>query len=147
TAGAADEAAKIAAIYRFVSTEIRYVSLSFGLGRFAAHPPADVLRTQYGDCKDKAVLLRALLEAAGVRAVPVVINTTRSVDDDFASPLEFNHMLAVVPRAASLDGMWMDATLEVAPLGMLGPNTRDRRALGLAGNSKGALIRTPAEPP
>lgn len=146
TAGAADEAAKISAIYRFVSTEIRYVSLSFGLGRFAAHPPADVLRTQYGDCKDKAVLLGALLDAVGVRAVPVVMNTTRSVDDDFASPLEFDHMLAVVPRAASLEGTWMDATLEVAPLGMLGPNTRDRRALALLGDSKGALLRTPVEP-
>jgi Domain of Unknown Function with PDB structure (DUF3857) len=39
TAGATDDAAKIAAVYRFVSTEIRYVSLSFGLGRFAAPRP------------------------------------------------------------------------------------------------------------
>ena len=89
-AGAKDDAAKIAAVYRFVSTEIRYVSLSFGLGRFAAHPPVDVLKTQYGDCKDKAVLIRALLEAAGVRVVPVLIHTARSIDEDFASPLEFN---------------------------------------------------------
>jgi len=146
TAGARSEADKVAAIYRFVSTEIRYVSLSFGLGRFAAHPPADVLRTQYGDCKDKAVLLRAMLAAVGVRAVPVLLNTNRSIADDFASPLEFTHMIAVAAPGQSLDGTWMDATLEVAPLGMLGELTRGRRALALPGAGPGAVVVTPVEP-
>jgi tetratricopeptide (TPR) repeat protein len=148
TAGTPDDAAKIAAIYRFVSTEIRYVSLSFGLGRFAAHAPADVLKNQYGDCKDKAVLLGALLGAAGVKAVPVLVNVTRSIADDFASPLEFDHMVAMVPRTSpGTDGMWMDATLEVAPLGMLGQITRAKRVLLLDGTGRAAVVRTPADPP
>jgi tetratricopeptide (TPR) repeat protein/transglutaminase-like putative cysteine protease len=148
TAGAPDDAAKVAAIYRFVSTEIRYVALSFGLGRFKAHAPADVLKNQYGDCKDKAVLLGALLGAIGVEALPVLVNIWRSIDDDFASPIEFNHMIAMVPqRAQPADGTWMDATLEVAPLGMLVQPTRGKRVLILDGIGRASVVRTPADPP
>ena len=148
TAGAPDEAAKIDAIYGFVSKEIRYVSLSFGLGRFAAHPPAQVLANQYGDCKDKAVLLEALLQAAGIRSVPVLVNTTRSVAADFASPMEFDHMIAMIPRGADpAAGLWMDATLEVAPAGMLSEGVRDRQVLRLDGPKRASVVRAPADPP
>jgi tetratricopeptide (TPR) repeat protein len=148
TAGAADEAAKVAALYRFVSTEIRYLSLSFGLGRFAAHPPADVLKNQYGDCKDKAVLLGALLDAVGVKALPVLLNIGRSIEDDFASPLEFNHMITMVPKSAQpVDATWMDATIEVAPLGMVSQPTRSKRVLVLDGTGRATVVRTPADPP
>jgi Flp pilus assembly protein TadD len=148
TTGALDDGAKVAAIYRFVSTEIRYVSLSFGLGRFAAHPPTEVLKNEYGDCKDKVVLLGALLGAAGVRVLPVLVNIGRSISDDFASPLEFNHMIAMVPNAAQpADGTWMDATIEVAPLGMLSQLTRGKRGLLLDGSDRATVVRTPADPP
>ena len=147
-AGVTDDAGKIAAIYRYVATEIRYVSLSFGLGRFAAHPPADVLAHQYGDCKDKAVLLQALLRAVGVHSVPVLLNTGRSIGDDFASPLEFDHMIALVPRGVDLaSGTWMDATPEIAPVGMLIAPLRNRRALAIAGGAHATVVRTPADPP
>jgi hypothetical protein len=43
---------RIRAIYDYVSAEIRYVSLSFGTGRYAPHPAPEVLANQYGDCKD-----------------------------------------------------------------------------------------------
>lgn len=148
TAGARDEQAKVDAIYRFVSTQIRYVSLSFGLGRFAAHAPADVLKNQYGDCKDKAVLIGALLDAVGVKAVPVLLNTTRSIAGDFASPLEFDHMISMVPKSTQRpESMWMDATIEVAPLGMLAFETRDKRVLTLDGSGHATVARTPLDPP
>jgi tetratricopeptide (TPR) repeat protein len=147
TAGARDEPARIAAIYKFVSTEIRYVSLSFGIGRFAAHRPAEVLANQYGDCKDKSVLLQALLAAAGIPSEAVLLNTARSIADDFASPAEFDHMLVRVPgRGASGADLWVDTTLEVAPPGMLVRHTRDRRGLVLGGG-RASTARTPADPP
>ena len=43
----------MAALYNYVAQNIRYVSLSFGLGRFQPHSAADVFKNQYGDCKDK----------------------------------------------------------------------------------------------
>jgi len=147
-AGAPDDAARVDALYRFVSTEIRYVSLSFGLGRFAPHAPADVLKNQYGDCKDKAVLLGTLLDAAGVKALPVLVNMGRSIGDDFASPLEFDHMITMVPKVAQpTDGTWMDATIEVAPLGMMSQSTRGKRVLLLDSTGRASVVRTPIDPP
>jgi hypothetical protein len=56
---------KAQALYDFVAEHFRYVSLSFGMGRYQPHAAADVLHNQYGDCKDKHTLLAALLEAEG----------------------------------------------------------------------------------
>ncbi len=49
---------KIEALYDYVAKNIRYVSLSFGLGRYQPHSAADVFANQYGDCKDKHTLAR-----------------------------------------------------------------------------------------
>jgi tetratricopeptide (TPR) repeat protein len=148
TAGLSDQEAKLATIYRYVATEIRYVSLSFGLGRYAAHPPGEVLAHQYGDCKDKAVLLQSMLSAAGLRSVPVLVNAGRSIADDLPSPLEFDHMMVVIPRGPDLGaGTWLDATMEVAPAGMLALTTRGKRALAIDQGTRPALVRTPLDPP
>ena len=56
--GRATELDKIAALYDYVAKNIRYVSLSFGLGRYQPHSAADVFKNQYGDCKDKHTLDR-----------------------------------------------------------------------------------------
>src|SRR5262249_33134235 len=56
TRNAPDEAAKIQAIYKYVSTEVHYVGVDFGIGRYQPHFAAEVLSNQYGDCKDKHTL-------------------------------------------------------------------------------------------
>jgi hypothetical protein len=148
TKGLADDKAKTEAIYAYVSTQIRYVSLSFGLGRYAPHAPAEVLANQYGDCKDKATLLAALLAAAGVESAPVLVNSRRSASEDVPSPLEFDHMIAVVPRGPDAQWVWLDATTEVAPAGMLGGNVRARKGLFVGDARHSArLVTTPADPP
>ena len=60
TRSAGTPVAKVRAVYDFVS-HIRYVSLSFGSGRYQPHAAAEVLANRYGDCKDKATLLEAML--------------------------------------------------------------------------------------
>lgn len=65
TAGQTTRAGKIKALYDYVAANFRYVSLSFGVGRYRPHAAAQVMRNGYGDCKDKAALLIALLRAAG----------------------------------------------------------------------------------
>jgi hypothetical protein len=57
---------KIAAIYAYVSTQIRYISVSFGIGRYQPHSADTVLENQYGDCKDKHTLLATMLKAEGI---------------------------------------------------------------------------------
>jgi len=76
------------------------------------------------------------------------LNTKRSIGDDFAWPLEFDHMIAIVPRGVQAgEGTWMDATVEVAPLGMLIAPTRNKLALIIDRANHASVVRTPADPP
>ena len=63
TAGRTTDMDKIEGLYDYVATNFRYISLSFGVGRYQPHAAEDVLHNQYGDCKDKHTLLASLLEA------------------------------------------------------------------------------------
>jgi Domain of Unknown Function with PDB structure (DUF3857)/Transglutaminase-like superfamily len=67
---AANDEAKLRAIYGYVSTQFHYIGISFGIGRYQPHIAAEVLANQYGDCKDKHTLLASLLTAAGIPRVP-----------------------------------------------------------------------------
>ena len=64
-AGKATDEDKVKAVYAYVATQIRYIGVAFGVGRFQPHEAVDVLHNQYGDCKDKATLLAAMLAVAG----------------------------------------------------------------------------------
>ena len=68
TAQATTDEARIQALYDYVATNFRYVSLSLGAGRYQPRAAGDVLRAEYGDCKDKHTLLASLLEAIGIEA-------------------------------------------------------------------------------
>lgn len=154
TRGATAEDERIQALYDFVSTEIRYVSLSFGLGRYSPHPASEVLANQYGDCKDKHTLLAAMLKAIGIEAWPVLANGARKIDPAMPSPAEFSHLMTVVPRGtSSSEWLWLDTTPGVAPYRMLLANLRDRDVLvvapptGKASPDVTPILRTPADAP
>lgn len=94
----------------FVQGEIRYLGLEMGVNSHAPHTPEQTLRNRYGDCKDKATLLVALLGLAGVPAEPVLVDS--SPGNDLAarlpSPLAFDHVV-VRARTQGRD-FWIDAT-------------------------------------
>src|SRR6202166_5200854 len=75
TKGMNGDMEKIEALYDCVAKNSRYVSLSLGVGRYQPHAASDVLHDQYGDCKDKHTLLASLLEAEGLHASSVLINS------------------------------------------------------------------------
>jgi tetratricopeptide (TPR) repeat protein len=136
---------KVRALYEWVSRNIRYVSLSFGVGRYQPHSAAEVLQNRYGDCKDKATLLEALFEAEGFHGVPVLINSKGDIDPDVPTPLQFDHAFTFL----SLGGhdYWLDSTLGVGPFGYLLPQLRGEGALLAAGNGKSVLRKTPEDLP
>jgi len=133
------------AIYQFVATKFRYVSISFGNGRYQPHSAEEALANQYGDCKDKHTLFAALLKAAGIEAWPALIGAGLELDPDVPSPAQFNHVITFIPEGKS--GTWLDTTAEVAPYGWLAPSVRDRQALVIPENGAPSLMVTAKESP
>ena len=136
---------KVKALYDFVSRDFRYVSLSFGLGRYQPHAASEVLANGYGDCKDKNTLLAALLAAQGFESTSVLIGSQHKLDPDIPSPSQFDHVITRVP----VDGqeIWLDSTSGVAPFRMLLFPLRDKQALALPPGGTPELVRTPANLP
>ena len=136
---------KVEALYNYVAQNFRYVSLSFGVGRYQPHSASEVFSNQYGDCKDKHTLLAAMLEAAGLHAWPVLINSSRKIDPEVPSPSQFDHVISAVPLGNDL--LWLDTTTEVAPFRLLAASLRDKKALLVPGSEPSRLVDTPADPP
>ena len=145
THGLQTEKDKVRALYEYVAKNFRYVSLSLGQGRYQPHPAADVMVNQYGDCKDKHTLLAAMLASTGMRAYPVLMNSSRKLDDDIPSPGQFDHVISAIPLGN--ETLWADTTAEVAPAGLLSPALRNKKALMIPTAGPAHLETTPAVPP
>jgi len=145
TKNASDEEAKLRAIYSYVSTQFRYIGVAFGLGRYQPHSATEVLSNQYGDCKDKHTLLASLLDAAGIKAYPALINSARDIDTDVPSPGQFDHVISVVPRGNGF--LWLDTTPEVSPFAYLITPLRNKPALVIFEGKPSGLMNTSADPP
>ena len=135
TKGLNTDMEKVEALYDYVAKNFRYVSLSLGVGRYQPHAASDVLHDQYGDCKDKHTLLASLLDAEGMHAWSVLINSSRKLDPDVPSPSQFDHVITMLPLGK--EQVWMDTTAEVAPFRLLSYTLRKKQA----------LVIPPAEPP
>jgi len=145
TRGTTTPTEKARRLYDFVARDIRYVSLSFGVGRLQPHAAAEVLSNGYGDCKDKHTLLQSLLRAEGIQSYPVLISSYRDLDPDIPSPAQFDHEITAVELGGDLT--WLDSTAEVAPYGLILYQLRNKQALLAAEGAKGGLRRTPADAP
>jgi tetratricopeptide (TPR) repeat protein len=145
TNGMTDDAAKLQALYTFVSLQYPYIGIAFGIGRYQPHAADDVLSNNYGDCKDKHTLLASLLQASGITLYPALINSARKLDPDVPSPGQFDHIIGYLPHGKT--ALWLDTTPEVGPLGYLLTPLRDKPALVMLGEKSAQLINTPADPP
>lgn len=100
TALAKTEYDKIRAIATYVQN-IQYISIQTGIGRgggYRPHSSTEVFAKSYGDCKDKANLMRAMLKVVGIDAIPVSIYSgdPTYVRADWPSPQQFNHCIIAV---------------------------------------------------
>ncbi len=92
----ADFMDRIQKVASFMQQQIRYVGIEIGIGGFIPHSAEDVYRNHYGDCKDKVTLMIAMLDAVGVRATWVIVDTDRGVVDPKVPSLRGNHMIAAI---------------------------------------------------
>lgn len=146
TKGAMDDAAKLRALYSFVSTQYRYIGIAFGIGRYQPHSADDVFTNNYGDCKDKHTLLASLLKASGITLYPALVNSSHELDPEVPSPAQFDHVIGYMPATGGKDAIWLDSTIEVAPFGYILPQLRDKPALVMSGENSAHLVTTRAEP-
>jgi hypothetical protein len=95
-AGAPDLYSKLSRITAYIQKNIRYFIVSKGIGGWQAHPAADIYRNRYGDCKDKTTLLISMLQAIGVRAYYLHVDSERGIVDPASPSLAGNHMITAI---------------------------------------------------
>jgi hypothetical protein len=137
------DAERVRAVYDFVVTNTRYVGLEFGIHGYKPYKVTQVLARRFGDCKDKASLMIALLREVGVPAELVLVRTRRGgrLDPEPASLAIFDHAIVYVPK---LD-RYLDGTAEFAGLGEL--PSQDQGVTVLRVGPHGArLTETPVLP-
>ena len=108
--GVTSDAEKVRRIYEFVVESTRYVGIELGIHGWKPYPVTEVYRRKYGDCKDKASMLVALLRESGIDAQIALVRTANLgvLPDTPATMWAFNHAIAYVP---SLD-LYLDGTAE-----------------------------------
>jgi Flp pilus assembly protein TadD len=135
---ARDVAARLAAKLHH---DVRYTGVEFGEAAIVPVPPLETIQRGYGDCKDKATLLVAMLRAAGLKADVALLNASSEldVDTDLPGMGMFNHAIVYVDANPPL---WIDATAQDVRVGFLPSDDEGRRAL-IANRSSQALTMTP----
>lgn len=127
-----------------VVREVRYVGLEFGLAGYQPNDCNLVWNNRYGDCKDKANLLRAMLVYKGIPANLVLLETDHAGVPEKRSPdfRQFDHMIV---RASDAPGKWIliDPTIRYGRPGLLVSSDADRDVLVLEGETC-EWVRTPA---
>jgi len=119
---------KASAILQYLSREIRYTGVEFGDAAIIPHLPDETLQHKYGDCKDKATLMVAMLQAAGIPAYVALLNVGwwHEVEAELPGVGQFDHAIVYVPGSPDL---WIDPTDEYARLGQLPRGDQGRLAL------------------
>lgn len=95
-AGKTDFYDKAEAIGDFVQNQVRYFAIEMGIGGYQPHFAGDIFRNRYGDCKDKATLLSAMLSSVGIHSALMMVDTNRGVVDPDAPSIVGNHMIAAI---------------------------------------------------
>lgn len=162
TVNAKTEFEKIRAVANYVQN-LQYISIDIGVGHGNGYRPrlsTTVLSRGYGDCKDKANLMRAMLRVLKIDAYPIAIYSgdPTFVRAEWASPDQFNHCIIAVKigdetKAATVIThptlgrlLIFDATDPYTALGDLPDYLQGSYALIIAGQN-GGLAKMPVTPP
>src|SRR6185369_12340095 len=162
TALAKTEYEKIRAIAQYVQN-IQYISIQTGIGRgggYRPHASNLVFAKSYGDCKDKANLMRAMLKVVGITAIPVSIYSgdPTYVRAAWPSPQQFNHCIIAVKVGSETQAstiiqhptlgrlLIFDPTDEQTPIGDLPFYLQGSLAL-VDSKDETELVKMPVTPP
>jgi tetratricopeptide (TPR) repeat protein len=138
---------KLAAIHRWVTSEIQNVAWEFDVHGYKPYKVSTVFQRRFGDCKDKAGLIVVMAREVGLEAWPALLRATEDAgpvvgrgEEDLSLPLlnHFNHAIAAVEVGDQL--LWLDGT---APERVLGrPPRMDAGAAAVIVRPEGARLAT-----
>ncbi len=136
---------KARALYEWVQDHIRYVAVELGDGGWIPHAAGSVLATRYGDCKDKANLLAAMLRTVGIESVPVMVLTREGPVRRVVMPSRgrFNHAILGVRLGDAL--VLADPTSTTVPFGQLPAGDQDADIM-VADPARPRMEHTPRDP-
>ncbi len=158
TSSAKTEFEKVQAIARYAQN-VRYISIQTNIARgggYRPHSATEVFAKNYGDCKDKANLMRAMLKAIGIESylVSIYSGDATYVRAEWPSPQQFNHCIIAVKVSAATNAeaivqheqlgrlLIFDPTDEHTPFGTLPDHEQDSFALIIA-STNGVLLKMP----
>jgi len=123
---------------------VRYTGVEFGESNLIPQYPSETLKRKYGDCKDKAALLVAMLRGAGIPANLALLDTGPGLDvnPDLPGMGVFDHAIVYIPAAGTDPELWVDATAQYSQVGTLPWGDYGRRALVISASTD-SLVRTP----
>lgn len=83
---------KLKALFAYVSYEVDYEDLSFNYDASVPQTAESVLADGFGDCKDKSVLLMAMLKAEGIESSLALCDASYLGDATMLPSTRFNHV-------------------------------------------------------
>jgi len=161
TAGKTDFYDKAEAIGEFVQQKIRYFVIEIGVGGYQPHFADDIFKGRYGDCKDKATLLSAMLSSVGIHSALMLVDSERGVIDPADPSIWANHMIGAIEIPKDYDSpklhsvvtaktgkryLIFDPTWYLTPFGQLEDNLQGSYGVLLEGDNS-QVIQLPLMDP
>ncbi len=119
--------------YYLVSAKIRTIELPIDFGRFGKRKMEDILSSGVGTPEDKLSLYRVLRRG---RTWILAVTSADAPEKLLPRPSLFTQLLVAIDDGKHI--VYADPNLEVAPLGMIRPDLRGKKALDLSGSCLGA---------
>ncbi len=136
-----DRLGNILKAVKYMNNKIRYTANDLGQSTLHPDSPLTVIERQYGDCKDQATLLVAMLRKMGVSAHVALLSASDQaiVAENYPGISLFNHAIVYLPD----DDIWIDPTQPSEDLTRIPLADQGRLSL-IAEKSTVQLTRTPS---
>ena len=137
---------KINKIYQWVQSNIKYIAFEDGMRGLIPHSGSYVLSKRYGDCKDMASTIVALLREADIEAYYTWVGS-RDLPFKYSetpSPVVDNHMIATVIVEDKI--YYLDATGQYTPISLPTSMIQGKECLISLGPNKHRIETIPVVP-